>query len=442
VALLVGWALGSMVSASFGMASYLTALIYGITLAVGCLFFVLIQHLCRAGWSVVVRRIAELVMVMIIPLAVLFLPILGSLLFGEGTLYRWDDPNYATEHHLPMAVWAEKTRWLAPGWFTLRAIVYFAIWSGLALFFYRGSVAQDASGDKAVTNRLQYWSGPAVMAFSLTTTFAAFDWVMSLAPMWFSTMFGVYLFAGSILAAHCVITVGAYMLQKQGALRDEVTVEHYHDLGKYMFGFVFFWTYISFSQYLLIWYGNIPEETHWFYHRQLGSWKTLSLVLVFFHWMLPFAGLMSRHVRRNPTLLFAWAVYLLVVHFIDIYWMIMPESRPTEGAEVGTIGGHVGVLSSILCGAGMLALLTGLVLRLASQTKVVAVRDPRLRESIAFENVCSPSSVRRRTRNTSNQDTLPRSPFLDTCCPNNLIWLLTTISTQNAFSSWESRRLW
>ena len=142
---------------------------------------------------------------------------------------------------------------------------------------------------------------------------------MSLAPMWFSTMFGVYLFAGSMLSAHCVIAVGRYMLQKNGAMRDEVTVEHYHDLGKHMFGFVLFWTYIAFSQYMLIWYGNIPEETEWIYRRQIGSWGTVGLVLIFFHWMLPFAGMMSRHVRRRPPLVFGWAVYVLFLHFFDVY---------------------------------------------------------------------------------------------------------------------------
>ncbi len=386
-ALVIGWAVGLTVNASFAMSAYLTAIVYCVTLAVGCLFFVLIQHLCRAGWSVVLRRIAELVMIMIVPLAILFIPVIASLLFGEGTLYRWDDPTYAVEHGLPMAAWAEKTRWLTPGWFTIRAIIYFAIWSALALYYYRGSVEQDQTGDKSVTDRLQYWSGPAVMLFCGATSFAAFDWVMSLAPMWFSTMFGVYLFAGSVLAAHCVLAVSAYVLQEQGALRDEVTVEHYHDLGKYMFGFVFFWTYISFSQYLLIWYGNIPEETVWFYHRQTGSWGTLGLILIFFHWMLPFLGLLSRHVRRNPTLVFGWAVYLLLMHFIDIYWMIMPESIPVEGVGHATMGGVRGVISSLLCVGGMLSLLTGLVLRVAQQTKVVAVQDPRLRESIAFENI-------------------------------------------------------
>ncbi|MDB4678780.1 hypothetical protein OAE79_00450 [Rhodopirellula sp.] len=385
VALLAGWGIANSIHARFGMSVYLTSFMYCISIALGCLFFVILQHLCRAGWSVVVRRIAETLMLMVIPLGILFLPILGTLFAGEGILYRWDDPNHALENHLPIIAWAEKTRWLNSSWFTIRAIIYFAIWSALALFYYRGSTGQDATGDKAITDRLQYWSGPAIMMFCGATSFAAFDWVMSLAPMWFSTMFGVYVFAGSILSAHCIISVSVYLLQKCGSIREEVTVEHYHDLGKYMFGFVFFWTYIAFSQYLLIWYGNIPEETEWFYHRQLDSWGTISIVLILFHWMLPFAGLMSRHVRRNPKLIFSWAIYLLLLHFVDIYWMIMPESA-ANGAEASPEGVK-GVLASILSVTGMFAFMIGVTLSIAKRNRIIAFQDPRIRESIAFENI-------------------------------------------------------
>ena len=391
VLLLAGWGLANSIHARFGMSAYLTAFIYCLSIAVGCLFFVMIQHLCRAGWSVVIRRIAETVMLMVIPLAVLFLPILGTLLFGEGVLYKWDDPNHAIENHLPITAWMEKTRWLDSSWFTVRAFIYFAIWAALALFYYRGSIRQDATGDKAITDKLQYWSGPAIMMFCGATSFAAFDWVMSLAPMWFSTMFGVYVFAGSILSAHCIISVAVYALQRRGAIQDEVTIEHYHDLGKYMFGFVFFWTYIAFSQFLLIWYGNIPEETHWFYERGLGqdhldTWGTVGLILIFFHWMLPFAGLMSRHVRRNPKLVFAWAIYLLILHFVDVYWMIMPESAAPDATHASAEGA-AGVTASVLCVLGMFLLMIGMVLKIAKQNAVIAVRDPRLGESIAFENM-------------------------------------------------------
>lgn len=386
--LLSGWAVGTFgANTKVGMSAYLTAFMYCLTLTIGCLFFVLIQHLVRAGWSTVVRRIAELVMVMIIPLAVLFLPIVGSVLLGEGTLYRWDDPGYAEANHLNMDAWTEKSRWLNQGWFTIRAVIYFALWSGLAIYYFRGSTEQDETGERAITDRLQYWSGPAVMVFCGVSSLAAFDWVMSLAPMWFSTMFGVYLFAGSVLSAHCLIAVLSFVLQKKGAMRDEVTVEHYHDLGKLIFGFLLFWIYIAFCQFMLIWYGNIPEETEWFYHRQLGTWGVLSIILIFFHWMLPFLGTMSMYVRRRPAIVVFWAAYVLVMHYIDIFWMIMPEAHAAVPQTAPYHLDLVGLGSSLLCVVGMLALMAGLVLRVAEQTKVVAVRDPRLAESMAFENV-------------------------------------------------------
>ena len=379
-ALLIGFAIGLFgVGSGFGLSAYLTAFMYCLSIALGTLFFVLIQHLVRAGWSVVVRRVAELMMVMLLPLAILFLPVLFSL-WGEGTLYAWDNPNFAEEHHIPSAIWDAKQSYLSPGFFTLRAFIYLVIWAGLAMYYYKMSCLQDETGEKTLTETMQARSGPAIILFCLATSFAAFDWMMSLAPMWFSTMFGVYFFAGSVLAAHCAITVGAFLLQKNGAIRDEVTVEHYHDLGKYIFGFVFFWTYITFSQFLLIWYANIPEEQTWFYDRQSGTFGMLALVLIFFHWMIPMAGTMSIHVRRRPPLVFFWAVYILIVHYVDLYFIIMPE------AGLGA-GGVMGVLASLLCVLGMVGLLTGLVLMVAGRTKVMAVRDPRLPQSLAFENI-------------------------------------------------------
>jgi hypothetical protein len=387
IALVAGYLIGNGVSRQFALSAYLSAFMYCLTIIIGCLFFVLVQHLCRAGWSVVVRRIAELVMIMIVPLAILFIPILVSLT-GEGVLYPWDHPQYAEKLHLNETIWDTKTGWLTEGWFTVRAAIYFLIWSGLAIYFYRGSVRQDETGERAVTDRLQWWSGPGVVLFALATTFAAFDWVMSLAPMWFSTMFGVYLFAGSILAAHCAITVGAYFLQRAGAMRDEVTADHYHDLGKLIFGFILFWAYIGFSQYMLIWYGNIPEETEWYWFRQQGAWGGISLSLVFLHWILPFVGTMSRHVRRRAGLMCFWASYILIMHYVDVYWMIMPQARElSASAPPATMGGAVGIAASLLCVIGMTALLLGLILRVAGGTRVVAVRDPRLAESIAFENI-------------------------------------------------------
>ena len=370
----------------FAMSTYLASYLYVLTIVLGCLFFVLIQHLVRAGWSVVVRRVAECVMIMIVPMAILFLPILFSA-FSSGSLYVWTDPNYATDHHLDETVWTNKTGYLNAGWFAIRAVIYFAIWIALAVYYWRGSTNQDETGERAATDRMQFWSGPAVMLLALSMSFAAFDWGMSLAPMWFSTMFGVYIFAGGILSAHCIIALLTFVLQKNGAIKDEVTEEHYHDLGKYIFGFIVFWTYISFSQYMLIWYGNIPEETEWFYARQDGGFGVISICLILLHWLIPFAGTMSRHVRRKPGLVAFWATYILVIHFIDIYWIVMPEARSLAGHTVPTFGGALGICASLLSVVGMSALLVGLILRVAGGNRLVPVRDPRFRESVLFENI-------------------------------------------------------
>ena len=383
IALIIGWSIGFSLGPKFAMSAYLAAFMYCATIALGSMFFVLIQHLVRAGWSVVVRRIAELMMVMVIPLAVLFLPIMVTLFTtdkADSALYVWDTSDYAPSHHLDPIMWESKTAYLSAPFFCVRALFYFAIWVGLAIYFFRGSANQDNTGEKAVTDRMQWWSAPAVMLLAGTMSFAAFDWVMTLSPMWFSTMFGVYMFAGAILSAHCAIALGAYVLQKKGALKDEITVEHYHDLGKLIFGFIFFWVYISFSQFMLIWYGNIPEETEWFWLRQNGTWGWVAVVLILLHWLLPFVCTMSRTLRRKPGYVAFWALYILVMHFIDIYWMIMPETGPTAGSVMG-------VLSSVLCVVGMAAVMLSLILKVASDHRVAAVRDPRFRESMAFENI-------------------------------------------------------
>ncbi len=369
-------------STRFTMSAYLVAFTYCFSISLGCLFFVLIQHLVRAGWSVVVRRVAEVMMIALPALGILFLPVIVIAWSPSGALYQWGDERYGALHGVPAGMWAEKSRYLSPDWFSVRSIFYLVSLSAIAVFYFRLSRRQDETGEITLTERMQAFSGPSVIVFALVTTFAAFDWLMSLAPMWFSTMFGVYIFAGSVLAAHCAIVVVTYLLQKRGAIQDEVTIEHYHDLGKYLFGFVTFWTYISFSQFLLIWYANIPEETIWFYTRIQGDWEIMSYSIIFLHWLFPFLGLLSRHVRRRPTLVFAWAVYLLLIHFIDIYWIVMPEA----GIK---FGGPTGVLTSLLITGGMVTLYAGGILWFVrcNQIKVLAVRDPRLPESLAFENI-------------------------------------------------------
>ncbi|QDS92630.1 hypothetical protein FF011L_13770 [Roseimaritima multifibrata] len=386
--LLIGWGLGASAveGIRYAMLAYLSAFMFCCTISLGSLFFVIIQHLTRAGWSATVRRTTELLANNVKLLAIMFLPILAAVWVAHlthadsetSTMYQWQTAEFDA-----MGVAKAKQLYLNPWFFTVRAIFCFGSWILLARFFCGLSRLQDQTGEVKITERMQFWSGPGLIVFCLTASIAAFDWIMSLAPMWFSTMFGVYIFAGSILAAHATATALVYWFQSHGKVRDEFTVEHYHDMAKLIFGFIVFWAYISFSQYLLIWYANIPEETEWFFFRQSHGWATVSILLILAHWLLPFLALMSRTLRRRPGWVVGWALYILVMHFIDLFWAIMPQATHT----LGPAGGGLGIVSVILCAVGMLALYMGCFLKQASEVPLIPARDPRLVESIGFENI-------------------------------------------------------
>ena len=347
--------------------SYLVSFAFWLSISLGALCFVAIQHLTRASWSVVVRRLAELLAANLPLLALLSLPVFLNL----ARVYPWAGEAAGS----PLL--AHKAGYLSPAFFGIRWAAYFAIWSGLALWFWRRSLAQDASGDPRLTVRLETRSGPALVVFALTVTLAAFDLLMSLDPTWFSTIFGVYFFAGGFVAFYALMTVLTMGLQRSGRLARVVTVEHFHDYGKLMFAFVFFWAYIAFSQYMLIWYANIPEETAWFLRRQQNGWAAVALVLLFGHFLLPFLGLISRYAKRNRLLLAFWAVWILLMHWCDLYWVVMPEFSP-QGLPFHALD------AACLVGLGGLYL-AGLA-RLAGSRSLVPARDPRLDDALRFEN--------------------------------------------------------
>jgi hypothetical protein len=317
---------------------YLTNFCFVLSIAVGCLFFVTIMHLTRAGWSVTVRRIAELYAACITPLFVLFLPILIPVFMGQNTVYSWVEggwsvhsPEVAAEiAKLPVAerppLEELKYAFLNTNFFSLRIVMYFAIWSLMAWFFLRTSLKQDETGEKKLTSRMQAFAAPGMIVFAAVLVFASFDIEMTLSPLWFSTMFPVYFFAGAMLSALATITLTAMWLQHTGRVTDEITVEHYHDMGKLMFAFVIFWGYIAFSQFMLIWYANIPEETFWYDLRiNQPGWRGLSLLLLIGHLFIPFLVLMGRTYKRNKMLLAGAAVFLLCMHWVDHYWLVMPQ---------------------------------------------------------------------------------------------------------------------
>jgi hypothetical protein len=345
--------------------AYLVAFAYVLSLALGSLYFVLLHHLTNSGWSVVVRRIAEVFAGTLPFLAVLGLP----LLFGVGELYPWARAGYAGAH--------AKAAYLNVPFFAARWVVYFAVWGALGRFYLRRSLAQDVSGDVSLTVTMRRWSAPAMIAFAVTLSFAAFDLLMSLDPGWYSTIFGVYYFAGAAVGVYALLPLASFLLQRAGFIRRSVTVEHYHDLGKLLFGFVVFWAYIAFSQYMLQWYANLPEETHWFVVRQQHGWGWVGLALVFGHFLIPFVALLSRAPKRRPPFLAAVAAWVLVMHWVDLYWLVMPAASPASPAL------HV-VDQSVL--VGLVSLLVAAAAFVARGRALVPEGDPRLEESLAFEN--------------------------------------------------------
>jgi hypothetical protein len=226
--------------------------------------------------------------------------------------------------HDPMLM--AKASYLNEGFFQIRIGAYFVVWTVLALIFYRSSTAGDRDAEVAARNadRMRGFAAPALFLFALSLTFAAFDFLMSLDPHWFSTMFGVYYFAGTCLSIHAFLTLISIFLRKSGYLKGVVTDEHYHDLGKYLFGFTVFYTYIAFSQYFLIWYANIPEETIWFAYRIEGDFLPLTALLCLGRFPLPFFFLLPRGVKRMRRDPVRGATWILFMEFVDMYWLIQP----------------------------------------------------------------------------------------------------------------------
>ncbi|NBV82572.1 quinol:cytochrome C oxidoreductase [bacterium] len=345
--------------------SYLFAFLFFLSITIGSLFFVIIQHLARAGWSVVVRRIPETFAMNAWLMAVFFIPVI----FGMHELYHWTHPEAVASDHLL----AGKAGYLNVKFFLIRAVLFFGIWIAMARFFYKKSVAQDQSGDKQLTLSMQAFSAVAILLFAISVTFGIIDWAMSLTPHWYSTMFGVYFFAGSAVAAFATMSLVALLLRRFGFLADVIRTDHYHDIAKFLYGLNIFWAYVSFSQYFLIWYANIPEESVWFMQHFNGSWNTVAATLAIGHFFVPFVLFMSKHMRRNLVVHAALMVWFLMMHCLDLYWLVMPNISPN--------GIHP-TLADLTSFVGIGGIFVGVFWLRLRKASLMPARDPRLSESL------------------------------------------------------------
>ncbi len=306
---------------------------------------------------------------------VLFIPIL----FGLHELFHWthkelfDPASPAFDELLK-----KKEAYLNIPFFLVRFVIYFGVWLVLAKLLRTTSLAQDKGHDEKQLRRLRRVSAPGMVLFALTITFASFDWLMSLDAHWFSTIFGVYIFSGAFLAIMSFIILVGYYQKRNNVLSEIITVEHYHDLGKLTFGFIIFWAYMAFSQYFLIWYANIPEENYWYLYRWDSSWEYVSLVVIFGHFVIPFVGLITRAAKRNITFLAFMAVWILLMRWVDLYWLVMPTHHQQ--------GVHFSWMDvTTLLGIG--GLFVWFFWKRYTAHALVPVNDPGLEASVKFTNV-------------------------------------------------------
>jgi len=359
------FAAGLKVSPDRAWATFVQNHFYFMSLGLGGAFFAAIQWITGAMWSAPVRRISES-FTAYLPFVFVSFAILA---FGVPNIYIWSHPEVVQGD----LVLQGKAGYLSIGFFSIRNLIAIAIWVFFVFKMVGNSIAQDKNGDYSYTAKNRVLS-PIFMIFSgITFTMASFDQLMSLDPHWFSTMFGVYCFAGMFyanFASTCLLTL---FLKSKGKLDGIVNDNHLHDLGKFMFAFTVFWAYIGFSQFMLIWYANLPEETGYFINRFHGEWIWVSVFLLVGKFMTPFFFLLPRGAKRNPRILAGVGIFMLFAQWIDVLWMVQPEffkNGPQIGwIELGVTLGFIGVFGLA-------------VFRFLAKNNIVAIGDPRLEESV------------------------------------------------------------
>lgn len=365
------FALGLLMAPRQAFFSWLAAWSWATSIAFGALALVMISHAATAEWFVVLRRAAEAIALAVLPLALLFLPVL----IGMRDLYPWMRPPTELSAQLLEAV-EKKRAWLNAPFFIARAVVYLGAWSTLALLLGGWSARQDEEADPALTRRMRALSAAGLVVVGLTVTFAAIDWLMSLTPRWYSTIFGFWWFTGGFSAALGLLAIVAWRAQRAGPLAGVLEPAHFHALGRLMLMSVPLWAYMAFSQLLIVWIGNVPEEAEWYIARTTGGWGAVGLVLIFGHFALPFFVLLSRALKHRPARLAAVGAWLLLMHLVDVWWVVMPSHHERLALH----------WLDLACPLAVGGLTAGFAAVLASRRAAIPIHDPDLAASIAYES--------------------------------------------------------
>jgi hypothetical protein len=353
------------------LAGYLVAFVYWVGIAVTATIWNAIFHAAAAKWMVVLRRVLEGMGASLPVFVFFFVPIL----FGMSILFPWVSPSTAMSAE-QLQLLSHKAPYLNVPFFLVRAVIYFAVWAAVSEVLRLWSLKQDEVGGTELTRQMRRFGSGSLPFLALTITFAAFDWLMSTDPFWISTIFGVYYFAGSFLSAMCVVAIVIAINEKNATgLGGAVTRHHLYNVGKLMLAFTAFWTYSAFSQFMLIWIANIPEEAAWYVIRMKGGWTNVGIFLIVANFFAPFFTLLSRSLKFRPRALAGVAIWLMVVHYVDIYWLIMPALFPA--------GPHPHFAHfTALVGVGGVAVATALWR--ARGHYAIPVKDPNLSYSLRY----------------------------------------------------------
>jgi len=349
--------------------NYLIAFTFMISIGIGALFLIALEYIVGADWSVPIRRVVEFFAAVIPLLALLVIP----LLLNVGELIHWSHTEAVAEDEILQG----KAPYLNVSFFIIRVFVLIGLWSLFYFFFIRNSKKQDTTKDQKLTKINIRLSAVFIPIFAFTITISAIDWLMSIEPHWFSTIIGVYFFAGTVIAALAAVTLATVLLKENGYLHPAMTNDHLYSLGALLFAFVNFWGYIAFSQYMLIWYADLPEETFWFMQKWEGSWAIFSVGLIIVKFLVPYIVLVSQPSKMDPKKLKFISVWLLFAHLYDLFWFVMPEMEELSGGYSFSWIDLVFPIAAV----GLIILVFNMK---AKRENLIPIGDPKLQRGLDF----------------------------------------------------------